>query len=111
MAPITPLGKPLSQQPFVGTSVPTDVSSAMGSTGDTNQPISAFQWVSVARATWTWLLKPLWLLCVKWPTMMILSPSSCKDREERLERFRKNQARENSDRAAKAMVRNMRQER
>ncbi|MBJ7262863.1 MAG: hypothetical protein JHC61_03595 [Burkholderiaceae bacterium] len=87
MATITPLGKPLSQQPFAGTDVSANASSVIGSAADMNQPVSAFQWVSVARATWTWLLKPLWYLCVKWPVMMILpSPISEKEWEERRRR-------------------------
>lgn len=85
MGPITPLGKPLSQQPFASTNVPTQVSSVIGSAADKNQPISAFQWVSLARATWTWLLKPLWYLCVKWPVMMIL-PGVSKQRDEEWQR-------------------------
>jgi hypothetical protein len=101
MAPITPLGKPLSQQPFAGMNVPTDLSSVVGCGANTNQPISAFQWVSLARATWTWLLKPLWYLCVKWPVMMILSPSSRKEREERLERLWERQAQQNREERSK----------
>ena len=103
MALITPLGKPLSQQPFASMNVPTNVSSVVGNAPDTDQPISAFQWVSLARATWTWLLKPLWYLCVKWPVMMILSPSSRKEREDRLERFSKDHARQQSEEMVQRM--------
>ncbi len=107
---MAPISKSFPQQPVVGADMPVQASSPSVSGGAAvNQPIFAFQWVSLARATWTWLIRPLWLLCVKWPVMMVLPHRiSEKEWEERLRRERDN---ENADRAAKAMVRNMRQER
>ncbi|MCY1502386.1 hypothetical protein D9M68_364860 [compost metagenome] len=67
MDPITPLGKPLSQGPLVNPNVPLQPS--VPDAGEA--PISAFQWISLVRATWTWLLKPLWYLCFKWPSLII----------------------------------------
>lgn len=75
MPPITPLGKPLSQQALPSADQPARAfPSGSATTGEA--PISAFQWVSLARATWTWLVRPLWLLCVKWPAMLVLPASS-----------------------------------
>ncbi len=85
MAPITPLlSKSISQQPIAGTNAPTQIPS-LGSAATPDQPISAFQWVSLARATWTWLLKPLWYLCVKWPVQILL-PVASKRRDEEWQR-------------------------
>ncbi len=80
MPPITPLGKPLSQQPVPGANIPVQTPSAVRSPGE--EPISAFQWVSLARATWNWLIRPLWLLCVKWPAMLILPSSASGGRQD-----------------------------
>ncbi|WP_232464575.1 hypothetical protein [Bordetella genomosp. 8] len=33
--------------------------------------ISPFQWISLARATWTWIMRPLWNLCFVFPTKVI----------------------------------------
>lgn len=72
MDPITPLGKSLSQSPMLGSDVP--LSSPIQ--GAAEPPISAFQWVSLVRATWTWVLRPLWYLCFKWPAQLILPVAS-----------------------------------
>ena len=68
MAPITPLGKALTQQPLVGAEIPLSGSVAPVA----EKPISASQWLSLARASWTWILRPLWYLCFKWPAQMLL---------------------------------------
>jgi hypothetical protein len=95
---MAPISKSLPQRPVGVANIPVQASSPSLSDGAAvNQPISAFQWISLARATWTWLLKPLWYLCVKWPVMMILSPSSRKEREERLEQFWKDHAQQQDD--------------
>ncbi|MDH0740365.1 MULTISPECIES: hypothetical protein [Achromobacter] len=84
MPPITPLGKPLSQNPLMNSSVPLSPASTVA--GD--QPISAFQWVSLFKAAWTWIVRPLWYICFKWPAMMVLpSAASRAGREERLNKF------------------------
>lgn len=79
MAPVTPLGKPLSQNPLMGPDVPLSSPIQSG----VEQPISAFQWVSLVRATWTWVFRPLWYLCFKWPTQLILPVASVRRDEER----------------------------
>ena len=68
MASITPLGKPLSQNSVVGANVPLSGNGIPAPT----QNITAFQWWSLARATWTWILRPLWYLCFKWPTKLLI---------------------------------------
>lgn len=69
MAPLTPFGKPLTQRPVASADVP--IASATAPAGD--KPVSASQWISLARATWTWILRPLWHLCVQWPVKLIFS--------------------------------------
>lgn len=84
MPPITPLGKPLSQNPLVSSSVPLSTAPAAAD----STPISAFQWVSLFKASWTWIIRPLWYLCFKWPAMMLLpSAASRAEREQRLNKF------------------------
>lgn len=100
MPPITPLGKPLSQQPLSQSSFPHEAASSA------DKPISAFELVSLIRATWTWLIKPLWYLCVKWPVMAVLPPRlSQREIEEREKKRREwedfRRRREMSSRAAK----------
>jgi len=68
MAPLAPFGKPLSQHSLVGSEALPPSATTTGA----EKPISAFQWVSVLRATWTWILRPLWYLCFKWPAQMLL---------------------------------------
>lgn len=85
MPPITPLGKSLSQQPLPSADQPAQAISA-GSPAAGEPPISAFQWMSLARAAWTWLIRPLWLLCVKWPAMLVLPASSVRGQDERRRR-------------------------
>ncbi|CAB3842133.1 hypothetical protein ACMU6081_24485 [Achromobacter mucicolens] len=68
MDPLKPLGKALSQNPLMGTDVPLSVPPGVAP----DQPISAFQWMSLAKATWTWVLRPLWYLCFKWPSQLFL---------------------------------------
>lgn len=63
MDPLKPLGKALSQNPLLGNDVP--LSAPPGAAPE--QPISAFQWVSLAKATWTWILRPIWYLCFNGP--------------------------------------------
>ncbi|MFJ3465300.1 hypothetical protein [Achromobacter spanius] len=72
MASITPLGKALSQNPLPSADAP--LSAPISTTVE--QPISAFQWVSLAKATWTWVLRPLWYLCFKWPTQLLFPQGS-----------------------------------
>ncbi|KNE27083.1 hypothetical protein AFM18_14540 [Achromobacter spanius] len=102
MEPLKPLGKALSQNQLMGPDVP--LSSAVSS----EQPISAFQWISLAKATWTWILRPLWYLCFKWPSQLFLlgmsTPSSKSDRD-----WRKEHLREQGERMTEAMTRDMRQ--
>jgi len=75
MGPLTPLGKPLSQLPLGGADVP-----ASSAPQSTDAPISAFQWVSLAKATWTWVLRPLWYLCFKWPSQLLFAGTSASAR-------------------------------
>lgn len=70
MSPLTPLGKPLSQSPPAGVNAPLPAPPM----GAGQPPISAFQWISLAKAAWTWILRPLWYLCFKWPSQLILAP-------------------------------------
>lgn len=67
MDPLKPLGKALSQNPLMSSNVPLSASPDAAA----QQPISAFQWMSLAKATWTWILRPLWYLCFKWPVQLI----------------------------------------
>lgn len=101
MTPLTPLGKPLSQNPLPGNGVPVSgphasVFAGFQQTGfqqpypsGSSEP-TAFQWVSLARATWTWLIRPLWYFCVVWPMkvmryMLVQAPESEGDRRRREE--------------------------
>lgn len=68
MEPLKPLGKALSQSPVASAAVPMPAPSV----GSVEQPISAFQWVSLAKATWTWILRPIWYLCFKWPSQLLI---------------------------------------
>ncbi|MDZ5618037.1 hypothetical protein U2261_25720 [Achromobacter xylosoxidans] len=72
MNPITPLGKPLRQQPVPGADVPLSLTA----TRHVEEPVTALQWVSVARATWNWILRPLWYIFIKWPLQLLVVPSS-----------------------------------
>ncbi len=85
MSPITPLGKALSQSPLPGANSP----SVSPTVGTAQAPISAFQWVSLAKASWTWILRPLWYLCFKWPSLLILGGLKGSDSDQR--DFRKHQ--------------------
>jgi len=81
MAPITPFGKPLSQSPLMGSETLPPSATTTGA----EKPISAFQWVSVLRATWTWILRPLWYVCFKWPAQLLfvgLAPRSVSRADE-----------------------------
>lgn len=104
MDPLKPLGKALSQNPLMGSDVPLSATSSIPAT----QPISAFQWMSLAKATWTWILRPLWYLCFKWPSQLFLlgmsTPTSKNDWDWRKEHLRKQ-----AKRSSEAMTRNMRQ--
>jgi len=109
MAPITPLGKPLSQRSLPSADLPAQVPS-FGSTATGEKPISAFQWISLARATWTWLIRPLWLLCVKWPVMLILpSQASRKSNDDRMDRFWREHAQQQSDEMTRRMTNSLKQ--
>lgn len=109
MAPITPLGKPLSQQSLPSADLPAQVPS-FGSTTTGEKPISAFHWISLARATWTWLIRPLWLLCVKWPVMLILpSQASRKSNDDRMDRFWREHAQQQSDEMTRRMTNSLKQ--
>lgn len=60
------LGKQVSQNPVMQADLP---SAPAQPTMD--KPISAFQWISLVRATWTWVLRPLWYIGFKWPAQLI----------------------------------------
>lgn len=90
MAPLTPFGKPLSQNPLMDSEALPPSATTTGA----EKPISAFQWVSVFRATWTWILRPLWYVCFKWPAQLFfvgLAPGSVSrgDEERRRESERR----------------------
>ncbi|MDH0090881.1 hypothetical protein N7373_05425 [Achromobacter mucicolens] len=72
MGPITPLGKPLTQQPIASADIPVTPAIAP----QVEEPVTAFQWVSLARASWNWIVRPLWYICVKWPLQLMLIPST-----------------------------------
>ncbi len=78
MGPITPLGKPLSQTPLGGANSP-----APSAPLSSNTPVSAFQWVSLAKATWTWILRPLWYLCFQWPAQLFFASTPAPSRRNR----------------------------
>lgn len=87
MTPLTPLGKALTESPLPSSQTPVSKFGQPVPAMD-EQPISVFQWVSLARATWTWLLRPLWYFCFKWPTnlvryMLAQAPESDGDRRRR----------------------------
>ena len=109
MNPITPLGKPLSQNSLAGSEAPLQGPPLAAG----EQPISAFQWISLAKATWTWILRPLWYLCFKWPAQLVLlgmAPAS-KSNEGSGWDWRKEHARREGQKMAEAMARDMRQDR
>lgn len=83
MSPITPLGRPLSQQPIAGNNTPVTPTTA----APVEQPVTAFQWFSLARASWNWIVRPLWYICVKWPLQLLVvnPPTSRSDNSERPE--------------------------
>lgn len=85
MRPLTPLGKSLSQSPPPSAGTPL-VSPPVGAE---QAPISAFQWMSLAKASWTWILRPLWYLCFKWPSQLLLAGMKGNDDDQR--NFRKHQ--------------------
>lgn len=109
MAPLTPLGKPLSRAPLVSQEVPFSASSQTG----TEQPISAFQWVSLARASWTWILRPLWYLCFKWPTQLFIAGTTTSTRSGDTGRkpWQKRHSQQQQNEMTRSMVRNMNQDR
>lgn len=47
------------------------LSSTAFSSTSPRTPISTFQWLSLARATWMWVLRPLWYLCVVFPSKLL----------------------------------------
>jgi hypothetical protein len=67
MDPLKPLGKALSQNPLLGNDVPLSAPPGVAP----EKPISAFQWMSLAKATWTWILRPIWYLCFQWPAQLL----------------------------------------
>ncbi|KAG1246759.1 hypothetical protein G6F68_014496 [Rhizopus microsporus] len=85
LPPLTPLGKPLSQGPVAGSSAAPSAPAAA------SQPITAFQWMSLARATWMWILRPIWYLCFVFPTRIMSGGARSRDEEQQLldEHFRK----------------------
>ncbi|MNV56582.1 hypothetical protein D3C71_1488740 [compost metagenome] len=104
MDPLKPLGKALTQNPLIGRDVPLSATSTVPS----EQPISAFQWMSLVKATWTWILRPLWYLCFKWPSqlfMLGMSTPSSKNESD----WRKEHLLEQGKRSSEAMARDSRQ--
>jgi hypothetical protein len=86
-SPLTPLGKPLSQSPVAASQTPIGQTVPAGQT----QPISVFQWISLARASWTWLIRPLWYFCFVWPFKALrYMSSSDADAEQRRRRVAAN---------------------
>lgn len=83
MASIAPPGKTLSQQPPPNS--PHQQSTVVASADA--QPVTAFEWVSLARATWKWLIRPLWYICFKWPAVMMFR--ACHMDEEKRQRQRR----------------------
>jgi len=86
-APLTPLGKPLTQNPVVSADVPFD---------NPREPISAFDWFSVMRVTWKFLIRPMWHLCVKLPWQLVqagsyVSPEEQKRRDDDWHDSRRNE--------------------
>lgn len=91
MNPLTPLGKPLTQQPVAGANTP--VTPAI--TPQPEEPVTAFQWFSLARASWNWIFRPLWYICVKWPTLLMFgSGSSAGSHDEEMPAWRKRHKRQ-----------------
>jgi len=106
MDPLKPLGQALSRTPPVNAAVP--LSMPTGTTPE--QPISAFQWISLAKATWTWILRPLWYLCFKWPAQLFLVGMST-PRSKREWDWRQEHNHQQGMKMTEAMTRDMRQER
>ncbi|CUJ49729.1 hypothetical protein [Achromobacter kerstersii] len=61
--PITPLGKALSQGPVPNANAPLNPAAQLGQA----PTISAFEWFSLARGAWMWIIRPIWYLCVVFP--------------------------------------------
>lgn len=80
MASLPPLGKPMSPPSVAGSAAPLQV----GTTAP-GQPVSVFQWLSIVRATWTWLLRPLWILFFQWPAKIFFTPFSSSDADRKRE--------------------------
>jgi len=82
MEPITPLGKPLSQNLLNGTEIPFSNGTVPGVP---EKPISAFQWIGLVRAIWVWIFRPLWYICFVWPVKLLIPATPTKEEEERRE--------------------------
>lgn len=106
MDPLKPLGKSLSQNPLVGSNVPASPPLA----GAPAQPVSAFQWMSLAKATWTWILRPLWYLCFKWPSQLFFLGMSTPRSKSNWD-WRREHDYQQSLKMTEAMTQNMRQDR
>jgi len=91
MSLITPLGKPLTQRPVAGADIPVTPATAASA----EQPVTAFQWFSLARASWNWIVRPLWYICVKWPTLLMVGTRSASAiRDEEMPAWRKRHKRQ-----------------
>lgn len=55
----------------LGSSLPSsDAASSVAST-TVSTKVSAFQWISLARGTWMWIIRPLWYLIVVFPCRLM----------------------------------------
>lgn len=90
LPPLAPLGKQLSQSTLSGGSAPTSAAPTAAS-----QPVTALQWLSLVRATWMWILRPLWYLCFVLPGKLLGGHGRSDSEEQYLldEHFRKHQRR------------------
>jgi hypothetical protein len=98
MASITPLGKPLSRNSVVGSNIPLANPGPLGG----EQPISAFKWLSLVRATWTWILRPLWHLCFKWPVKLLIPTMSDAEDKRRSDEWDERRRQEQSEQESEA---------
>lgn len=69
--PTTGIGRALAKEAAPPSGVPSPGASARPDLSaikpDAPGTPSVFDWISLARATWTWLLRPLWYICVVFP--------------------------------------------
>lgn len=55
----------------LGSSLPSSDAASSAVSATVSTKVSALQWVSLARATWMWIIRPLWYLLVVFPCRLM----------------------------------------